>query len=35
MKKPTILTLTFGCVLAGSVFLAEVTLDGGFLIKDA
>ncbi len=35
MMKQTISTLTLGCVLASSVFLAEVTLDGGFLIKDA
>ena len=35
MKKLTILTLALGCALAASVFLAEVTLDGGLLIKDA
>ena len=35
MKKPTISMLALGCALAGGVFLAEVTLEGGFLIKAA
>ena len=35
MKRSTISTLALGCALAGSVFLAEVALDGGFLIKAA
>lgn len=35
MKKSTISMLVLGCVLAGSVLLAEVGLNTGFLIKDA
>ncbi len=35
MKKPVILMLALGCALAGSEFLAELTLDRGFVIKDA
>ena len=35
MKKRTVSMLAFGCALAGGVFLAEVTLEGGFLIKAA
>ncbi len=34
MKRKTVSTLALGCALAGSTFLAEVALDGGFLIKD-
>ena len=35
MKKLTISTLVLGCVLAGSTFMAELTLESGFLINDA
>ncbi len=35
MKKLTILTLLFGCALAGSGFLAEVAPVGGIFIKGA
>ncbi len=35
MKKTTISMLVLCCVLAGSAFLAEVSLNTGFLIKDA
>jgi hypothetical protein len=34
-KKPIILMIALGCALAGSEYLAEVTLDRGFVIKDA
>ena len=35
MKKPTISMLVLGCALAGSLILADATLDGGFLIRAA
>lgn len=35
MQKLTISTLALGCALVGGVFLADVALDGGILIKDA
>ena len=35
MKKPTLSTLVLGCVLAGSAFVADISLNTGLLIKDA
>lgn len=35
MKKQTISTLVLVCVLAGTAFMADITLESGFLIKDA